>query len=144
MTAYEPFWYTWQRRMDAECDRRFAQRVELYPWSGGQSVTDDGHADPTRPVLKTFAVYFTPRMRSYGIGAGGSGGSGMTTPLETGREWISITEENLGDPALWRAYDRVCLPDLLPNQQWHNIEKIDPSATKRYIVSLIRLQQGTD
>jgi hypothetical protein len=78
------------------------------------------------------------------MGEAGTLASGLAQSIQTGREWISISEENFGDPSFWHAYDRVFLPDQLPSQQWHSIEKIEPAATKRYHVYLIRLQQGTD
>jgi hypothetical protein len=142
MSVSEPIWRKYQRRVDSNVDLTFSERVEFYPWTGGESVADDLVADPSRVILKTVGVYVTPGARA--MGESGTLASGLATSIQTGREWISISEENFGDPSLWRAYDRVHLPDQLPNQQWHSIEKIQPAATKRYNVYLIRLQQGSD
>lgn len=142
MSGVEPIWRKHQRRVDQAVDKQFGERVEFYPWTGGESVSDDLVADPSRAILRTIAVYVTPGARA--MGESGTLASGLAQSIQTGREWISISEQNFGDPSLWRAYDRVHLPDQLPNQQWHSIEKIEPSATKRYNVYLIRLQQGSD
>jgi hypothetical protein len=127
--------------MDSIVDSQFSEPVRLIPWTGGQSISDGGHQDPTRKVLDTVGIYVTPG--SSAMGEGGTLASGLTTQIQVSREWISITEENMGDPSLWVRYDRVFLPDQLPNQQYHTIESVVPSATKRYNVNLIRLQQGT-
>jgi hypothetical protein len=141
MTAIPPIWRALQTYVDTIDDNMYGERVQLIPWQGGQRVTDTGSQDPKRAVLNTIGIYVTPGAR-----AGGEGGtiaSGLATNMQTSREWVSIQENNLGDPALWVMYDRVFLPDQLPNQQWHSIEKIEPSATKRYNVILIRLQDTT-
>lgn len=133
-------WRAHQHRMDDIVDRQFAEPVRLIPWTGGQHVSE-GHQDPARKVIDTVGVYSTPGSRA--LGEGGTIASGLVTQMQTSLEWIAITEENMGDPSLWVRYDRVYLSDQLPNQQWHSVEKIAPSATKRYYVYLIRLQQGT-
>jgi hypothetical protein len=138
----EPNWRKYQRRVDTVVDETFEERVEFHPWTGGESVADDLVADTTRNVLKTVGIYVTPG--AHAMGEAGTMASGLATSIQTGREWVSVSEGNFGDPSLWKAYDRVYLPDQLPNQQWHSIEKINPSATKRYNVYLIRLQEGTD
>jgi hypothetical protein len=134
-------WWAHQRRMDQMIDRQYSEPVEFYPWDGGQHVADIGQADPTRAVLKTEAIYNTPG--AHAMGEAGTLASGMATNIQTSREWLSIMSDKLGDPITWRAYDRVYLPRQNPSQQWHSIEKIEPAATKRHNVYLIRLQQGT-
>lgn len=141
MSGATGLWWALQRNMDQIVDRQFSERVVFYPWSGGQNVADDSAPDPTRAVLKTEAVYVTPGAR--GLGEAGTMASGLASNIQSSREWLSIMSDKLGDASLWRSYDRVFLPDQSPNQQWHSIEKIEPSATKRYYVYLIRLQEGT-
>lgn len=127
--------------VDDAVDNQFADPVRLIPWKGGQRVSDTGSQDPTREVLDTVGVYCTPGARA--MGEAGTIASGLATSVQTGREWVSIQEDRLGDPSVWKMYDRVFLPNQLPNQQWHSIQEIQPSATKRYNVLLIRLQDPT-
>ena len=142
MSGAVGIWWALQRRMDETIDRQFSERVEFYPWDGGQHVADIGQPDTTRPVLRTEAIYNTPG--AHAMGEAGTLASGMASNIQTSREWLSIVSDKLGDPITWRAYDRVFLPDQFPSQQWHSIERIEPAATKRHNVYLIRLQQGTD
>jgi hypothetical protein len=130
-------WRVHQQRTDRIVDAQFAEPVHLIPWGGGQRVSDEGSQDPTRRVIITVGVY-----RTSGSATGDVAMPGVTVQTQVAQEWIEITEQNMGDPALWHAYDRVFLPDQLPNQQWHTIQRVNPSATKRYQVMLIRLQQG--
>jgi hypothetical protein len=130
-------WRILQGWMDGIVDDQFAEPVHLIPWGGGQRVSDEGTQDPARSVIITIGVY-----RTSGSATGDVMAPGVTVQTQVAQEWIEITEQNMGDPANWHAYDRVFLPDQLPNQQWHTILKVNPSATKRYQVMLARLQQG--
>jgi hypothetical protein len=134
-------WRNFEVLVDNAVDKQFGEPVKLIPWMGGQRVSDTGSQDMSRNVLNTVGVYCTPGARA--TGEAGTIATGLATNIQSGREWISIQEENLGDPSLWKMYDRVFLSDQLPNQQWHSIQEIQPSATKRYNLLLIRLQDPT-
>jgi hypothetical protein len=130
-------WRVLQQRMDGIVDDQFAEPVHLIPWSGGQRVSDEGQQDSQRVVIRTVGVYRTSGAPTADVEA-----PGINANTQVAQEWVEITEYNMGDPGNWNAYDRVFLPDQLPNQQWHTIQSVIPDATKRYHVMLIRLQQG--
>lgn len=130
-------WKGLEQIVDGIVDEQFAELVEFYPWSGGQHVADEGALDPTRSILRTTAIYVTPGAAA--TGEGGTLATGMAR-FQSANEWVSITRDKLGDPANWVMYDRVYFPERDPEQQWHSISEIVPSATDRYNVMLIRLK----
>ena len=60
----------------------------------------------------------------------------------SGMEWVSVTEDQLGNPANWgpavSRFDRVYLPE---RGTWHTINSITPSATGRFNINLTRVQE---
>jgi hypothetical protein len=100
-------------------------------------------ADPSRAVLYCIGVYVTPGSRATGeSGTIASGVARSEAGMLTAAEWVSITEDQLGDPAKWGPavsnYDRVYLPE---RGTWHTINSITPSATGRFNVNLVRVQE---
>jgi len=130
-------WRGLEQQMDAIVDGEFAEPVEIHPWKGGQIGTGHGQPDPNRRVLYANAVYVVPGARATGEGGTRASGQAMGRQAEAD-EWVAITEDQLGNPAYWKMYDRVFLPE---RGTWHTISVITPSATGRYNVNLIRLQE---
>lgn len=130
-------WHALESATDAIVDAQFAEPVEFHPWNGGQHAFGDGFADPTRQILITEAIYVVPGARA--TGEAGTMAMGLSTRVVTNDEWISISEDNLGDPVHWQMYDRIYLPERDPSQQWHSITVVMPSATARYNVYTVRL-----
>jgi len=130
-------WRALEQQMDAIVDGEFAEPVELHPWSGGQQAGNKGQPDPSRPVLYANAVYVVPGARATGEAGTRAAGQSQATQVPS-EQWIAITETQLGNPGNWRMYDRVYLPE---RGTWHTISFITPSATGRFNVNLIRLQE---
>ena len=133
MVVRTPNWVVYQQRLDKLLDLRMAEPVELHPWITGSGYSTDGVIDTSRPVLKTQAIFVTPGAQV--IGESGSSMGGVQQ-LEN-EAWISIQEDLLGDPASWKAHERVYLPI---RNSWYEIAYISPSATRRPDIHLIRLE----
>jgi hypothetical protein len=130
------FWRGLQQWMDAIVDQQFAEPAEFHPWKG---TVDDATGlssgpDPERKVLYVNAIYVVPGARA--TGEAGTRAAGMASQVVQSEEWISLTGEQIGDPAMWEAHDRVYLPE---RGTWHEITTVTPSATDRFNVNLIRL-----
>jgi hypothetical protein len=90
-------------------------------------------------VLYCIGVYVMPGAAATGeAGTIAIGRSNVGGPVLTAAEWVSITEDQLGNPANWQPNDRVYLPE---RGTWHNINSITPSATGRFNVNLTRVQE---
>jgi len=138
-------WRAHQRAMDAEVDFEFGEPIELHPMISEEETTGSPAPDPSRSVLTCIGVYVTPGSRA--TGESGTIASGMARSeagVLTAAEWVSITEDQLGDPAKWGPavsnHDRVYLPE---RNSWHTINSITPSATGRFNLQLVRVQEPT-
>ncbi len=132
-------WHGLQQWVDAIVDQQFSEPVEFHPWRGGADDATGASSgpDPDRAIVRTTAIYVTPGARA--TGEAGTRAAGMALAAVTAEEWISIVGEKLGDPSIWLARDRVYLPE---RGSWHEVSKVEPSATDRFNVYLIRLPEG--
>lgn len=138
-------WRTFERLVDAYDDRYFGEPIELHPMIEEEETTGAPEPDPSRSVLYCIGVYVTPGSRATGeSGTIASGVARSEAGMLTAAEWVSITEDQLGDPAQWgpvvSQHDRVYLPE---RGTWHTINSITPSATGRFNVQLVRVQEPT-
>ena len=138
-------WRAFERQMDVLVDGQFGEPIELHPMISEEETTGSPEADPSRSVLTCIGVYVTPGSRATGeSGTIASGVARSEAGMLTAAEWVSITEDQLGDPAKWGPavsnYDRVYLPE---RGTWHTINSITPSATGRFNVQLVRVQEPT-
>ena len=125
--------------MDILVDGTFSEPVVLTPWTGGQHATNAGTPDPTRKPISTIGIEVMPGARA--SGEAGTVGAGLSTRIMTSAVWIAIREDYLGNAmADWKTYDRVYLPERPFGQRWFTIENVEPSATGRFNIKLIRLQ----
>lgn len=134
-------WRNFQRRVDVYVNRAFSERIELHPMLGGEFATGSAQPDPARAVLYCRGVYVMPGSRT--TGEAGSVATGLARSegnVLTSMEWVSITEDQLGDPGSWQAYDRVYLPE---RGTWHQINSVTPSTTGRFNIQLTRVQEGS-
>lgn len=134
-------WRSLAQRLDAFVDNRWAESVELHPWTGGQVSNPVGAGpDHSRPILTIQAVYLVPG--AHATGEAGTRAAGMSSQQTTSEEWISIAEGNMGvlPPTNWRMFDRVYLADPERSEfPWHTVNYVVPSATMRWDVHLVRL-----
>jgi hypothetical protein len=133
-------WRNFERQVDAAVDAYFAEPIELHPMMGAEDTSVGGpQVDPSRAVLYCIGVYVMPGAAATGeAGTIAIGRSNVGGPVLTAAEWVSITEDQLGNPANWQPNDRVYLPE---RGTWHNINSITPSATGRFNVNLTRVQE---
>jgi len=93
--------------------------------------------DPSRAIVKTFAVFMKPGASITGEG-GAARAYGGNIQQVTQDTWISICDARLiVDLLAWKQHDRVYLPD---RGEWYEINWINPSATARPDIHLIRVQ----
>lgn len=130
-------WRALQQRLDAIVDSRFSEDIEFHPWIEGAGYASAGGPDLSRKVLKTRAEYVTPGAAI--TGESGSGNSGMSSQIVQSDVWASIQQDRLGASAYWVKGDRVFWP--LRNE-WFSISYIEPSATFKPNVVLIRVKDG--
>lgn len=139
MAAVVP-WLALQQWVDYIVDGRWSETVMMFPWADGTGVYVPGEQgpDPTRKVLVSTAVLVTPGaalVGESGRATGGVGG-GFDTRLLEAETWMSITTDKLISVTNWRESDRVYFPP--PRDEWYNISYLDPSATRRPNIHLIR------
>jgi hypothetical protein len=133
-------WRDAERRLDAIVDGQFGEPVVFYPWTTDSSsgVTDSGGLDTSRSVVKCTAIYV--RTGATIIGESGMAHAfGGSTPLLAQDVWVSVSEQQLGDPLVWKEYDRVFFPE---RNEWYGIAYPAPSATGRPDFHLVRIQAG--
>jgi hypothetical protein len=138
-------WRNHQRVMDAEIDLEFGEPIELHPMVAEDESIGSPEPDPSRSMLRCIGIYVTPGSAATGeSGSIATGWSRSEAGVLTAMEWVSITEDQLGDPAKWGPavsnHDRVYLPE---RGTWHTINSITPSATGRFNVNLTRVQEPT-
>lgn len=133
-------WRAFQRRVDGYVDKTFSEPIELHPMLGGEFATGTAQPDPARVVLYCRGVYVMPGGRTTGeAGTVATGLARSEGNVLTSMEWVSITEDQLGNPGNWQPYDRVFLPE---RGTWHQINSVTPSATGRFNIQLTRVQEG--
>lgn len=138
-------WRNFERLVDAYDDMYFAEPIELHPMIAEEETIGSPQPDPARSVLYCSGIYVVPGARATGeSGTIAAGVARSEASILTAAEWVSITEDQLGNPALWGPavsnYDRVYLPE---RGTWHTINSITPSATGRFNVQLVRVQEPT-
>jgi hypothetical protein len=136
-------WRGFERLVDAYDDVYFGEPIELHPMLSEDETIGTPQADPGRSVLYCVGVYVTPGSRASGeSGTIASGVARSEAGMLMAAEWVSITEDQLGDPAKWGPavsnYDRVYLPE---RGTWHTINSVTPAATGRFNVNLVRVQE---
>jgi len=138
-------WRQFQRRADAFVDSIYSEPIELHPMQDADEATGSVEPDPDRAVLYCIGVYVMPGARATGeSGTIASGLARNEANVLTSSEWVSITEDQIGDPSKWgpatsRA-DRVYLPE---RGTWHTINSITPATTGRFNINLTRVQEPT-
>lgn len=137
-------WRGFERIVDGFVDGYFSEPIELHPMQPDSEVIIGGpQPDPNRQILSCIGVYVMPGSRATGeSGTVATGLSHSEAGVLTGMEWVSVTEDQLGNPANWgpavSRFDRVYLPE---RGTWHTINSITPSTTGRYNINMTRVQE---
>jgi len=132
------WWVQQQRFLDNLVDQFWGEPVELHPMTPGTVGTDPA-ADSARPIMHATAVMMQPGAEIVGEAgrAYAYGGSNLRTIEQD--VWVSIQDLQSGDITQWKPHDRVFWPD---RGEWYEIAWINPSATHRADVHLIRVQDA--
>lgn len=125
--------------LDSTINDRLGEAVVLIPWNKQSGIYTPGEEgpDPSRKMVVTKGCFVTPGASLVGEAgrATGGGGGGFNTQVLEAECWLSIKLNDLGGAIeLWRDYDRV----FFPMRGWFSISYIEPSATMRPNVHLIR------
>ena len=125
-------WRVLRQVVDDKVDEQFSEIVDMYPWNEAGGSSGEGGPDPDRAARTGLkAIFVMPGSNVQGEGAE------AFTRVQNNDVWISITEDQLGEPGKWRRYDRVFLRD---RWEWYVIEAVYPSATYRPNIHLTYLK----
>lgn len=129
-------WKSLEQWTDRVVDEQFGEPVVLYPMMGGDTATEPS-LDPSREIITTTGIYVRP-------GAALTGEAGFpamsSAPMEEADVWLSIVSDVVGDPPIFGKDDRVYFPD---RGEWLAISFVDPSATGRPNIHLLRLNPNS-